>query len=81
MAIRVKDLFKVEAVNSGTSALEFIAHSRKKIWPPFYPSTTKPKETDICGGVFPVGSKRFEVLQQPRTSALHTLSTVMVWFV
>ena len=47
MAIRVKDLFKVEAVNSGTSALEFIAHSRKKIWPPFYPSTTKPKETDI----------------------------------
>ena len=47
MAIRVKDLFKVEAVNSGTSALEFIAHSRKKIWPPVYPSTTKPKETDI----------------------------------
>ena len=39
IAIRVKDLFKVEAVNSGTSALEFIAHSRNKIWPPFYPST------------------------------------------
>ena len=35
----------------------------------------------LCGGVFPVGSKRFDVLQQPRTSALHTLSTVLVWFV
>ena len=26
----------------------------------------------LCGGVFPVGSMRFEVLQQPRTFALHT---------
>ena len=32
-------------------------------------------------GVFPVGSMRFAVLQQPRTSALHTLLTVRVWFV
>ena len=34
----------------------------------------------LCDGVVPVGSMRFEVLQQPRPSALHTL-TVMVWFV
>ena len=26
----------------------------------------------LCGGVFPVGSRRFAVLQQPRTIALHT---------
>ena len=30
-------------------------------------------QCSLCGGVFPVGSKRFAVLQQPRTSALHTL--------
>ncbi|CAI8040540.1 hypothetical protein GBAR_LOCUS22576, partial [Geodia barretti] len=29
VGIRVKDLFTVEAVDAGTSVLEFIAHSRK----------------------------------------------------
>ena len=45
VALHVKDLFKVEGVNS--PALEFIAHSRRKIWPPFYPFTTKRKESDV----------------------------------
>ena len=46
VGIRVKDLFKVEAV-SDTSALEFIAHSRRKIWPPFNPYPTKRKEKEV----------------------------------
>ena len=56
LAIRVTDLFTVEDVDAGTSELEFIAHSRRKIWPPFNPSNTKRKETDImlslCREVF-----------------------------
>lgn len=72
MAFRVKDIFKVEAVNSGTSALEFIAHSRRKIWPPFYPSTTKRKETNVmislCKEIFvPLCS---EVLLESRYSTI-----------
>jgi hypothetical protein len=47
VGIRVKDLFTVEAVDAGTSVLEFIAHSRRKIWPPFNLSNTKRMETDI----------------------------------
>ena len=46
VGIRVKDLFKVEAVLD-TSALEFIAHSRRKIWPPFNSYPTKRKETEV----------------------------------
>ena len=45
VGIRVKDLFTVEAVDAGTSVLEFIAHSRRKIWPPFHPYNRM--ETDI----------------------------------
>jgi hypothetical protein len=47
VGIRVKDPFTVEAVDAGTSELEFIANSRKKIWPPFDPFNTKRMETDI----------------------------------
>ena len=47
VGIRVKDLFTVEAVDAGTSVLEFIAHRRRKIWPPFHPYNTKRMETDI----------------------------------
>ena len=47
VGIRVKDLFTVEAVDAGTSELEFIAHSRRTIWPPFNPYNTKRMETHI----------------------------------
>lgn len=44
VALHVKDLFKVEVEGANSPALEFIANSRKKSWPPFYPSTTKRKD-------------------------------------
>jgi len=47
VALHVKDLFKVEVEGVNSPALEFIANSRKKSWPLFYPSTTKRKESDL----------------------------------
>ena len=40
-----------------------------------------PTQLAISVLVFRVGSMRFDVLQQPRTSAKHTLNSVIVWFV
>lgn len=59
VGIRVKDLCTVELVHVGTSELEFIAHSRRKLWPPFNPYNTKrPKRmekdimVDLCKNIF-----------------------------
>ena len=47
VGVQVKDLFTVDAVKADTSALEFIAHSRRKLWPWPPSSTTKRQETDV----------------------------------
>ena len=47
VGVQVKDLFTVDAVKADTSALEFIAHSRRKLWPWPPCSTTKRRETDV----------------------------------
>ena len=91
VGLRVKDLFKVEAVNSGTSALEFIAQSRRKSWPPLNPSTTKSKETDVklslCTQIFVplcsevlLESRYTSILKRHRLPELHIgLGSVDTW--
>ena len=52
VGIQVKDLFTVQAVDAVTSGLEFIAHSRRKIWPPINSYNTKCKATDVMVSLF-----------------------------
>ena len=59
VALHVKDLFKVEFEGMNSPVLEFITNSRKKSWPPFYPSTIKRKESDV---MISLNSKVFVLL-------------------
>ena len=75
MAIRVKDLFKVEAVNSGTSALEFIFEEVRG-------AATTPNECpthlEHCDGVVRVGSLCLNHPELLHKHPTHLASSVMV---